>query len=46
MLHTCWCIGFVCLNSNLHLNLIVWSDFKIENPFSFVLFPSILSGLF
>jgi hypothetical protein len=41
-LHTCLCIFFGWLNSNLHLNSIVYSLFKISNPFSF---PFPLSSL-
>jgi hypothetical protein len=41
MLHTCWCIGFVCLNSNLHLNSFVCCFSKSEKPipFSFSFLP-------
>jgi hypothetical protein len=42
MLHTCWCIGLVCLNSNLHLNSFVCCVSKISKiPFPF--YPSLLS---
>jgi hypothetical protein len=36
-LHTCSCIVFECLNSNLCLNSFVWLLLKLENP-SFLLF--------
>jgi hypothetical protein len=39
MLHTCWCIILKCLNSNLHLNSIVWSVFKLGNSVSLLSFP-------
>jgi hypothetical protein len=46
MFHTCQRIGFVCLNSNLHLNSFVCCFLKLEKPipFSFSLLP--YSGLF
>jgi hypothetical protein len=37
LLHTCWCIVFECLNSNLYLNSFGWLFFKNRKPFSFIL---------
>jgi hypothetical protein len=37
MLHTCWCIGFVCLNSNFLLNSFVCCFSKISKTLFFLL---------
>jgi hypothetical protein len=39
MLHTCWCIAFECLNSNLYLNSFVWRAFKKIKTLS--IYPSL-----
>jgi hypothetical protein len=47
LLHTCWCIVFECLNSNLYLNSfgwIVFVFFQNRKPFPFTFFPSPQSG--
>jgi hypothetical protein len=38
-LHTCWCIVFECLNSNLGLNSIDWVFSKLETLFLLTLYP-------
>jgi hypothetical protein len=46
MLHTCWCIVFECLNSNLCLNSFGCLLLKIWKSFPFLFSLSLSSGLF
>jgi hypothetical protein len=47
LLHTCFCIGFECLNLNLCLNSFDWVVFQTRKPFHFSYFlPSHVWSVF